>query len=53
VVFDTPSEMDAIRLVAPRRAVIRGGEIVARTVPSQHTVRWNGAEETVDFLRPA
>jgi cytosine/creatinine deaminase len=53
VVFDAPGEMDAIRLVAPRRAVIRGGEIVARTVPAQHTVRWDGTEQSVDFLRPA
>src|SRR6266536_6444117 len=52
VVFDAPSEMDAIRLIAPRRAVIRAGEIVARTVPAQHIVRWNGADEPVDFLRP-
>jgi cytosine deaminase len=52
VVFDAPTEMDAIRLIAPRRAVIRAGQIVARTVPAQHTVVWNGAEETVDFLRP-
>ncbi len=52
VVFDAPTEMDAVRLVAPRRAVIRNGEIVARTVPAEHIVRWNGAEETIDFLRP-
>ncbi len=52
VVFDAPSEMDAVRLVAPRRAVIRAGEIVARTIPAQHTVRWNGTDEAVDFLRP-
>src|SRR5882672_1255581 len=50
VVFDAPSEMDAIRLVAPRRAVIRAGEIVAHTVPAQHTVVWDGREEKVDFL---
>src|SRR5207253_798566 len=52
VVFDAPSEMDAIRLIAPRRAVIRGGQIVARTVPAQHTVHWDGVEQSVDFLRP-
>ena len=52
VVFDAPSEMDAIRLISPRRAVIRAGQIVARTVPAQHTVVWNNVEETVDFLRP-
>jgi cytosine/creatinine deaminase len=50
VVFDAPSEMDAIRLVAPRRAVIRGGQVVARTEPARHTVVWNGTEESVDFL---
>ena len=52
VVFDAPTEMDAVRLVAPRRAVIRAGEIVARTEPARHTVVWNGTEESVDFLRP-
>ena len=30
----------------------RGGRIVARTEPARHTVVWNGAEESVDFLRP-
>jgi cytosine/creatinine deaminase len=52
VIFDAPTEMDAIRLVAPRRAVIRGGKVVARTNPATHTVVWNGQEEPVDFLRP-
>lgn len=52
VVFDAPDEVDAIRLVAPRRLVIRGGQIVARTEPARHTVVWNGREEAVDFLRP-
>src|SRR3989441_8048977 len=52
VVFDAPSEMDALRLVAPRRYVIRGGEVVARTEPARHTVVWDGREEEVDFLRP-
>ena len=51
--FAAPTEMDAIRLVAPRRAVIRAGEIVARTTPAQHTVRWDGVDEPVDFLRPS
>src|SRR6266702_31341 len=51
VVFDAPSEMDAVRLVAPRRAVIRAGQIVARTEPARHTVVWNGTEESVNFLR--
>jgi cytosine deaminase len=52
VVFAAPSEMDALRLIAPRRLVLRGGKVVARTQPAQTTVVWDGAEEAVDFLKP-
>ena len=48
-----PSEIDAIRLVAPRKLVMRGGKIVARTEPERTTVIWNDREELVDFLKPA
>ena len=51
VVFDAPSEADALRLVAPRTLVLRGGKVVARATPAQHTVVWDGAEEQVTFLR--
>ena len=51
VLFDAPSESDAVRLLAPRRLVIRGGKVVARTEPAQHFVTWKGREEAVDFLR--
>jgi cytosine deaminase len=51
VVFDAPSEADALRLVAPRTLVLRGGKVVARSVPAQHTVIWHGTEEQVTFLR--
>ncbi len=51
VVFDAPSEADALRLIAPRTLVLRGGKVVARSTPAQHTVVWDGAEESVDFLR--
>ena len=51
VVFDAPSEADALRLVAPRTLVLRGGKVVARATPAQHTVVWNGSEEQVNFLR--
>jgi cytosine deaminase len=51
VVFDAPTEMDAIRLVPRRRLVLRGGRVVARTQPAVTTVVWNGREEEVDFLR--
>jgi cytosine deaminase len=51
VVFDAPSEADALRLVAPRTLVLRRGKILARATPAQHTVIWDGAEEEVTFLR--
>jgi cytosine/creatinine deaminase len=51
VVFDAPSEADALRLIAPRTLVLRGGKVVARATPAQHTVVWNGTEEEVRFLR--
>jgi cytosine deaminase len=51
VVFDAPTEADALRLVAPRTLVLRGGAVVARSTPAQHTVVWDGVEEPVTFLR--
>ncbi len=51
VVFDAPSEADALRLVAPRTLVLRGGKVVARSTPATHTVIWDGTEEPVTFLR--
>jgi cytosine deaminase len=51
VVFDAPTEMDAIRLVPRRRLVLRGGKVVARTEPAVTSVVWDGREEEVDFLR--
>jgi cytosine deaminase len=52
VAFAAPTEMDAIRLVAPRRLVLRAGKVVARTEPARTTVVWDGVEEQVDFLKP-
>ncbi len=51
VVFDAPSEADALRLVAPRTLVLRGGRVVARATPARHTVIWDGVEEPVTFRR--
>jgi cytosine/creatinine deaminase len=51
VVFDAPTEADALRLVAPRTLVLRAGQVVARATPAQRTVIWNGSEEQVNFLR--
>lgn len=49
VVFDAPSETDAVRLIAPRRLVVRGGKVVARTEPARHTITWDGREEAVNY----
>jgi cytosine deaminase len=51
VVFDAPSEAEALRLQAPRFLVLRGGEVVARTRPAQTTVTWLGEEEELDPSR--
>jgi cytosine/creatinine deaminase len=51
VVFDAPTEADALRLVARRYLVLRGGRVVARTRPAETTVTWHGTEEPVTFLR--
>jgi cytosine/creatinine deaminase len=49
VVFDAPSPLEAIRLRATRRWVIRRGHVVAETTPAQTTLRG----EPVTFTRPA
>ncbi|WP_448626029.1 cytosine deaminase [Geodermatophilus sp. URMC 64] len=51
VVFDAPTDVDALRLVARRTLVLRGGRVVARAEPARSTVVWDGAEEEVTFLR--
>jgi cytosine/creatinine deaminase len=51
VVFDAPTDADAIRLVPRRTLVLRGGRVVARTEPARTTVTWDGVEEDVTFLR--
>ena len=51
--FSAPTETDAIRLIAPRKLVLRGGKIVARTEPEHTSVIWDDREEPVDFLKPS
>ncbi len=53
VAFDAGREFDAVRLIAPRRLVVRDGAVVARTEPAHTTVVWDGREEAVDFLKPS
>jgi cytosine deaminase len=50
VLFDAPTESDAIRLMASRRLVIRAGKVVARTEPAASFVTWKGREEPVHFM---
>ncbi|MGI8626520.1 MAG: hypothetical protein ACR2J5_08125, partial [Geodermatophilaceae bacterium] len=52
VVFDSPTDVDALRLVAPRYLVLRAGRILARTEPAVTTVAWHGDARPVTFLRP-
>ena len=49
VVFDVPSEFDAVRLVPRRHLVLRRGRVVARS-ESHQTVVWDGIEEEVTYL---
>lgn len=49
VVFDAPSEAEALRLMPRRRLVLRRGEAVARTEPARTTIVWDGGEEEIDF----
>jgi cytosine deaminase len=51
VVYDAPTDVDALRLVARRTLVLRGGRVVARTEPARTTVTWDGVDEDVTFLR--
>ena len=46
-----PSAADALRLVAPRTLVLRGGPGRGADDAGPHTVVWDGAEEPVTFLR--
>jgi cytosine deaminase len=50
--FAAPNEVDAIRLIAPRTMVMRGGKVVARTEAARTTVIWDDREEPVDFMKP-
>jgi cytosine deaminase len=51
VVFDAPTVVDVVRTLAPRRAVVARGRLVARTAPRETTVTLNGSDEQVTFLR--
>ncbi len=50
VLFDAPTAVDAVRTLAPRRAVVSRGRVVAETQPARSTVRWQGQDEEVRFL---
>lgn len=51
VVFEAPSEVEALRLGTRRRLVLRRGRVVARTEPARTSVTWDGREEEIDFSR--
>jgi cytosine/creatinine deaminase len=51
VVFDAPTQVDAVRTLAPRTAVVSRGRLVARTTPTRTVLIRDGHEEPVSFLR--
>ena len=53
VVHGAGSEFDSVRLMPPRRLVLRAGKVVARSQPAVTTVVWDGHEDPVDYLKPA
>jgi cytosine deaminase len=51
VVFDCADEAEAIRLRPAARWVVRGGRVVAETVPARSVVHHAGASSPVTFTR--
>ncbi len=51
VVFDAPTAIDAIRLVAKRYLVIKNGKIIAQTKPHETKIFLNGKKEEIDFIK--
>ena len=50
VLLDAETEFDALRRIAPRLLVIRGGQIVAHTTPSETVLCPKGwKKEVIDF----
>ena len=52
VVFEAESEFDAVRTLAPRRWVLSGGQLVARTDPARSFVRLGSETEEEVTFRP-
>ena len=51
VVFDAPTAIDAIRLVARRYLVIENGKAIAQTKPYETNIFMDGKEEKIDFIK--
>ncbi|MCC7572250.1 MAG: cytosine deaminase [Candidatus Methanofastidiosum sp.] len=51
VVFDAPTAIDAIRLVARRYIVIKDGKVIAQTKPYETNIILNGKEEKINFIK--
>jgi len=50
--YDPGNTHFGLLLVSPRFLVLRGGQIVARTIPARTTVTVAGTDHPVTFLRP-
>ncbi|NPV50237.1 MAG: cytosine deaminase [Candidatus Methanofastidiosum sp.] len=51
VVFDAPTAIDTIRLVARRYLVIKNGKVIVRTKPYETNILLKGKEEKINFIK--
>jgi cytosine deaminase len=51
VIFDVPTVVDAVRMLAARTAVVSRGRVVARTTPARAVLDLAGREAPVSFRR--
>ena len=51
VVYNAPTEIDALRTVAPRLYVVKDGKIVVESKPTERTIYINGKKESVEFMK--
>lgn len=51
VVFDAPTAIDAIRLVAKRYLVIKNGKAITQTKPYETNIILNGKKEQINFIK--
>jgi cytosine deaminase len=51
VVFDAPTAIDAIRLVARRYLVIKNGKVIVQTKPYETNILLDDKKEKINFIK--